>query len=229
MKVNVETQGSIEESSKPSLLKIVLDPTKEFQKIRNKPSIFIPLLIISLCSALIGGATTFFMDTETLLKDAPTESAGILEGNAGLVKGFLVGGASLSSLITPFFTILLLSVFLLLLVKIKKSDVTFKQLFSMNTYIYTISIIGTFINSSIILLIHGDLSKFPTSLGAMVDSEGVLSGILSKVEIFQIWQLILIAIGLQYIAKISKAYSYTIVTIIFILSIAITVSGKLIS
>ncbi|WP_380162189.1 hypothetical protein [Kroppenstedtia sanguinis] len=64
-----------------------------------------------------------------------------------------------------------------------------------------------------------DPETIPTSLAAFVPAEGYLKGLLVGIEIFAIWELILIASGLSIVGRLSKGKGWTIALIIFAVSL----------
>src|SRR5699024_1535293 len=72
--------------------------------------------------------------------------------------------------------------------KIAHRDVTFKQLFSMNTYIFVISTISMLVNGLAIMLVGGasDTDTLFTSVNSIVGAEGALGGLLNNIEVFTI-------------------------------------------
>ena len=122
----------------------------------------------------------------------------------------------LISVAAPLLGVLVATVIHLLVSKIASITVTFKQLFSMNTYIMLISSIGVVI-TGIVLVIAGnslDPESFSFSLGSIINAEGALGVLLGRLELFTIWTLILTAIGLQKVAGFSKGLAW-VITLIF--------------
>ena len=79
--------------------------------------------------------------------------------------------------------ILISALIMFLITKLAQKDTTFRQLFSLNTYIMFISGIGQLLNALIRLAIGGDPVVFVTSLGSLVEAEGMTAGILGGIEL----------------------------------------------
>src|SRR5699024_3880551 len=104
--------------------------------------------------------------------------------------------------------------------KIAQSEVKFKQLFSMNTFIFFISSIGTLINGIIIYIIGSSTGIQVTSIASILDNDNMtLVALTSWIEVFSIWTLILTAIGLHKVAGFSKGLSWAIPIILTVLGI----------
>src|SRR5699024_4481400 len=102
--------------------------------------------------------------------------------------------------------------------------VTFKQLFSMITYIFVISSIRMLVNGLAIMLVGGasDTDTLFTSVNCIVGAEGALGGLLNNIEVFTMWDVIIAALGLQVTAKVSKGLSWGIVLGIFVIMTGFT-------
>ncbi|WJV30837.1 YIP1 family protein [Rossellomorea sp. AcN35-11] len=144
-----------------------------------------------------------------------------VENNPVLFKSILIGSAALSGLATPLFNILVTSVVFYVISKFIKKSVTFRQLFSMNTYVMMIGVIGLLLNSLILHTFDIDGIQTVTSLASFGDSP-----MLSKIEVFAIWQTVLTGVGLYYVANFSKVQSWVITSLLFL---AILGSGFLFS
>ena len=74
-------------------------------------------------------------------------------------------------------------------------------------------------------VIHVDSEKLPTSLGSIIEAEGSLGAVLGSIEIFAIWGLILVAIGLHKVAGFSKGLAWTVSIAFFVISIIFALIG----
>src|SRR5690625_6833533 len=75
-----------------------------------------------------------------------------------------------------------------------RSEVSFKQMFSMFAHLNIIGAIGSIIHGLAVLLIPGINQEISiTSLESIVNAGGILGAVLNSVEIFEIWQIIITA------------------------------------
>ena len=128
-------------------------------------------------------------------------------------------------IISPIFGTLISAVIYLLIAKIARSEVSFKQLFSMNTYIMFISALSLIINGIGIALLGGTVDTVYTSLGSIISTEGAISGLLNSIEVFTIWGLILSAIGLHKVAGFSKGLAWGISIAFFVITVIFAMIG----
>ncbi len=209
----------VEPKSKPSLLGMIGSPVEQFEKILNRPIIWVPMLIVTLFT-VIGSLLSFMsMDLGSVVgEDIGAEELALVE----MVTRITV---IITGLITPIFTVLISSAIVLAIAKIANKEVTFKQLFSMNTFIYFIPAIGLLINGIIHKLIGGNAEIMVTSLASLINSD---SSLLAGIELFSIWNLILFGIGLNKVARLSKGASWIITIIFFLLQIGLaSLSGMM--
>src|SRR5690625_7202087 len=99
-----------------------------------------------------------------------------------------------------------------------RSEVSFKQMFSMFAHLNIIGAIGSIIHGLAVLLIPGINQEISiTSLESIVNCGGILGAVLNSVEHFGIWQIIITTIGLESVAKIYKLNTWMTVSVIVVI------------
>lgn len=197
---------------KASFIGMIHSPVEQFKRIKAQPVIWIGLALILVLSLLNGIIGTFLVE-DALLK----EFADFGEDELFILSLFTKLMAVIGSILGPIIGILIKTVVMLIIAKIVQSSVSFKQLFSMCIYIAVIGAVGVLINTSV-LLISGanDISIAATSLASVIHAKGALAGLFSSIEIFNIWMLILTAIGMQIVIGVSRKISWILVVSYFI-------------
>ncbi|MDO6658470.1 Yip1 family protein [Anaerobacillus sp. 1_MG-2023] len=211
MNEDYEEKGN---AAKPSLLGMIWSPGEQFKSIRQAPKVWLPLIVVTVLS-LIGGWLMILgpgFEEQFATGDLQGENVDGLILFTKIITIVSVG-------VGPVLSILVGSFILWLINKATSSEVTFKQFFSMNTYIGFIGAIGAVLNGLIIAIVGGTVDKLYTSLGSLVSGEGFLGGFLNGIEIFGIWTIILTALGLRITAQWPKALVWTIVIILFLFTI----------
>lgn len=201
---------------KPSLLGMLTNPTEQFIRIKQRPIILTPMLIIIVLT-IIG---TWLSASNVVIPEL--QDVEINQEMAALIDTFTKIGATIGGVIMPLLTTLISTVIYFLVAKIAQSNVSFKQLFSMNTFILLITAIGLIVNGFIYMLIDGTADVSPTSLGYILNQNNV---IYSSIELFSIWNLILSAIGLHKVANFSKGLAWGTVIAIFVVGILFLLAG----
>ena len=210
----------LENQQKPKLFAMLWSPVIQFERIKQQPRVWIPLLIVTLLYIAASTLTALSMKPEDFM----------LTGMSGeeleMVMAIGKATAAITGFFIPIFTALISSLIYLIIIKIAKKNTTFKQLFSMNIFIMLIGAIGVLLNSLIALAIGNSAAINSTSLAGVLNSD---SPVLATFELFSIWTLVLTAIGLQKVGQLSKTASIIIVIIFFIISLSFAMIGTLIS
>lgn len=204
---------------KPSIFGMIMNPVMQFKRIKSNPKILVAMIIVTLFTAL-----GMFMMTQGI---DYTQQPGmdVMDENELMIMTTIANATVvIIGVFTPVFSVLVSSAIYFAVAKIAHRDVTFKQLFSMNTYIFVISTISMLVNGLAIMLVGGasDTDTLFTSVNSIVGAEGALGGLLNNIEVFTIWDIIITALGLQVIAKFSKGLSWGIVLGIFVIMTGFT-------
>lgn len=199
---------------KPSLFGMIMNPREQFEKIRENPKIIVALIIVTLLT-IVG--MLLMMNGIDFMNDP--NLAGMSEEEMMMVTMFSQIGFVIVGVFTPVVGILIGSFVHFIIAKIVRSEATFKQLFSMNTYIFIISAISMIVNGIVFMMIGGDPEKLFTSLNSIIGAEGILGAVLNSIEVFTIWGLIITAMGLQVVARFSKGLSWAVVIVFFIVGL----------
>lgn len=206
----------LETTEKPSLLGMITSPGEQFERIKDNPRIIVALLVITALAIVSALLTLKGMDA--MMEEQFAEF-----GEEEMFMFTIVTQITtvVFAAIGPAAIILISAAIYLVIAKIAQSDVTFKQLFSMFTYLSIITILGGLLNGIMLALVGGNPETSFTSLNSIVGAEGVLGVILNSIEVFMIWGLILTAIGLQIVADFSKKLAWGVVIAFALLGLGI--------
>ena len=201
---------------KPSIFGMIWSPIEQFDRIRERPRIWGPL-------AIIVGLFIIGMIISVLGVDAGME--GISEEEMAMFAGIAAAGSVIAGVFVPVIGTLFNSFIYWIIAKIARSEVSFKQLFSMSTYIMVIAALSVIVNGIGTLVLGGNGETYFTSLGSIIPAEGAISGLLSSIELFSIWGVILSALGLIRVANFSKGLAWTIAIAFFAIGVIIAMIG----
>lgn len=206
----------------PSLFGMITSPVQQFERIRERPLIWVAMLIVVILTA-IGGLLSAMGAEMPDLK-------GVEGGTAAGVGAIMIVSTVLTSLVALLLGVLVISAIHMIIAKIALSAVSFKQLFSMNTYLGMITALGAVLNGIVAAIIGGGEPGFMfTSLGSLLNEPGELgaiAGLWNSIEVFSIWSSIITAFGLQIVAGFSKKLAWTIVIVIFVIGIIFAMIGS---
>ncbi|WP_350254117.1 toxin SDP protection protein YknW [Bacillus halotolerans] len=225
MEANVEKNGGVS-TEKPSLLGVITSPGTQFERIRERPVVWGPLLIVAaiiIVGAVLQGLGT---DYSELLKNTNTngltaeqvETLGTITKYTGMIGSILGGIAAL--FIAP--------LIYWLCVKISGGVTTYKKMLSLGLFVSLISSLGLLINGIVAFTTDASSLYSMTSLAGIIPSDMPLANVLNTFEIFSIWSYVLLAIGLHKTGGISKKAGWISVIILFVLLVAFSfVSGAI--
>jgi hypothetical protein len=118
--------------------------------------------------------------------------------------------------------------------KIFESKQTAQTAIMVATYAFVPRILGIVAGAVIAYLSSPErlngAARLTVGLGALLDPDKaspVILALLTRVDVFTIWQTILLAIGLQVTGKVSKTYSYIAAALVWLIGALPTVIGAL--
>ncbi|MCY8103694.1 toxin SDP protection protein YknW [Bacillus mojavensis] len=225
MEANVEKNGGVT-NEKPSLFGVITSPGIQFERIRERPVVWGPLLIVAaiiIVGAVLQGLGT---DYSELLKNTNTngltaeqvETLGTMTKYTGIIGSILGGIAAL--FIAP--------LIYWLCVKISGGVTTYKKMLSLGLFVSLISSLGLLVNGIVAFTTDASSLYSMTSLAGIIHSDMPLASVLNTFEIFSIWSYVLLAIGLHKTGGISKKAGWISVIILFVLLVAFSfISGSI--
>ncbi|MEX3910797.1 Yip1 family protein [Bacillus paralicheniformis] len=213
----METHLETEKVKNPSLFGLITHPGEQFERMREKPAVWFPLVIVLLLS--VTGA--YMLSEKTMLSTDLSEMPGDDETFEATMKRIgIIGG------IIGFVIALLISALIYwLIVKIGRGTTNFVHMFSLSVFTYFIAAIGQFIGGLVIYYSNIDPTIAITSLSSIIPADEPLKSVLGVFDIFTIWSLALVALGLQKVGGISKKAAWTGVIILFVISILLALTG----
>ena len=203
------------DKQKPSLLKMFWRPKEQFVKIRSNPIIATPLIVVTVIYIMASMVKALFIRAEDLMLPGMTVQ------EADMVAATAKAFTAMSGFISPVFTILFMTMIYFIILKIARKNTTFKQLFSMNTYIFVVQAVGLLINSLLMMVIDSSSGSAITSLALFNRDWSMLNAI----ELFTIWKFVLTAIGFHLVGQLSKSTSIILVIVLFIIQSSTTLLG----
>jgi hypothetical protein len=109
----------ITKDQKPSLLGMFTSPGEQFERIKQSPKIWVPLLIVSILYTIGMTLMALSMDASTLIEQ------GVPEDQVDLALGFTKVTVAITGILTPIIGVLISSTIHLIITKIASSPVTF--------------------------------------------------------------------------------------------------------
>jgi hypothetical protein len=213
MEPNVEMQTAVQ---KPSLFGMILSPREQFERLMENPKVWGAMIILLVVQTLLALGTFFFMmkNPELLQLQANLPADADLPKGATLgIGAFSVVAGLIGGLIMYFVVAALYKIIMMFM----GNDTPYSQVLGIVVYASVISLLGSLVNGILTIAMKDPLAHF-TSLAPLFEKGTVLSGIASAFDIFVIWHLAVLAIGLRTTAKLSKVQTAIIIILSFLVT-----------
>lgn len=217
----METNLSYEEVQvkKPSIFGVITSPSLQFERMKEKAPIGMPLVIMMLLMAITGALVAYISLNNPLLKNSelmPTDfkiPVGLTVATGA--GGALVGGTIMFFIVAAFYKVCMI---------IMGNDTTYKKILVIVIYANIISSIGLLANALIAVILGGYEATY-TSLAPLFTDNQKLHTIATNFDIFKIWYYIVLGLGLHITAGLSKNKAITLVLIIFLITVGLSSLG----
>lgn len=202
-------QISKELAEKPSIIGIFTSPGLQFERMKSKRNIFVPLIILIVLiitsSALISWnslnhpALNMFHDNTSF--SVPTYITFLTS------FGITTIGGILGLFFIPIFYKNIMIFF--------GVDIEYKETLAIVIYSSFILRLGMVLNGLIAFYLNGYEISY-TGLGSLITNNAILHAIAQKIDIFTIWYYILIGIGLKTFTNLNKNKLIPLIIVIFV-------------
>jgi hypothetical protein len=212
MQTNVKTE---EWKKKPSLLGMFTSPSLQFERMKTNEKIWGIFFLVALLQGLLGGLSKYVMYSSPEMVQMRIE-LGEFAGKSTLTGEVILGIASnfVGAMIGALVIAAIYKVFMVFF----GNDTSYKTLLTIVIYTNIILIVGGLINTILSFIVGGGSTQY-TGLGAIL-SEGTFTyGIGNAIEVFYIWNLVLIWLGFQITAGLSKVKAIIPIIILFIIKV----------
>lgn len=198
-------------TEKSNIFKIITEPRKQFERLRRKPGLVIPILII----LLIG-----IINIILALVINPEISEDLSESGASyIITTFFT---AFMGIFTILMVLILRSVLLMVIMMFVEPGEDIQYPITIAIYTYIVVQIGALVSTIIAFLVSGNPEKDHTSLGLLYARDMSTSEFindvtyifLASINPFQLWMLILVFIGIKVLYKTTTVKA-VIATILF--------------
>jgi hypothetical protein len=226
-KTNISKQEQLEDVKElgaiERIIGVFMSPKKVMKWLAKNPKILLPI-IISIIVPLITLALNYSSFREALTTAIESELASISEvltpENKRMIEFFAVIGSIMGAVGMVLLDLLIISLILWGLIKIFKGNGDLTHYISIVSHAGLISLL-VFVVISVVSFISGEfnLDVSITSLAPVLPArlQGTfIYGVLSNIEIFNVWQYFVIAIGTSEVSCLGKGKSYAIVGAVYL-------------
>ncbi|EMI9088027.1 MULTISPECIES: Yip1 family protein [Bacillus] len=214
MEANLNTQKAGGE--KPSLFGMITSPGLQFERMKMSEKVWGMFFFVALLQGLVGSLNAYVTYTSPEMIKMQKE-LGALADQSSLVSNVISGTiwGAVGAMLVTFVIAAIYKVFMMFY----GNDTSYKKIVTIIVYANIVVIIGGLINGVIALILGAGPTAY-TSLGPLFDQGSLAYGIGNTIELFYLWNLVLIWLGLQITAGLSKVQAAIPIIILFIIKAA---------
>ncbi|PFW83025.1 hypothetical protein COL27_15180 [Bacillus sp. AFS075960] len=214
MEANLNTQKAGGE--KPSLFGMITSPGLQFERMKMSEKVWGMFFFVALLQGLVGSLNAYVTYTSPEMIKMQKE-LGALADQSSLVSNVISGTiwGAVGAMLVTFVIAAIYKVFMMFY----GNDNSYKKIVTIIVYANIVVIIGGLINGVIALILGAGPTAY-TSLGPLFDQGSLAYGIGNTIELFYLWNLVLIWLGLQITAGLSKVQAAIPIIILFIIKAA---------
>ena len=210
------------------MMDIFFSPGKVFTSLREKPDWLKPFVVILLVIAIVS-VLSFVLSRDTIiaqqeemmrergLTDEQIEQAQSITGSPVIMVVSGISGAFFTAIVLVLFTLILF-----LLVPLFRGKAQFPVILSVVCYAGLITALGAILRLILVGITKSPFANF--SLAAFASSMPRTSfpfRLLMGVDLFIIWEMILVSMGIHITSEIKKENTYILVFIIWAVSLVV--------
>ncbi|HHL3299491.1 TPA: Yip1 family protein [Bacillus cereus] len=212
MEANVNTQKAGGE--KPSLFGMIASPGLQFERMKTTEKVWGMFFIVALLQGLVGGLNSYITYTSPEMIEMQKKLGGEFAKQGSLVSDVISG--TIWGIVGVMIATLVIAAIYKVFMMFYGNDTSYKKIVMIIVYADIIVIIGGLINGVIALILGAGPTAY-TSLGPLFDQGSLAYGIGNTVELFYLWNLVLIWLGLQVTAGLSKVKAAIPIIVLFII------------
>ncbi|KXY76891.1 MULTISPECIES: Yip1 family protein [Bacillus] len=212
MEANLNTQKVGGE--KPSLFGMITSPGLQFERMKTTEKVWGMFFIVALLQGLVGGLNSYITYTSPEMIEMQKKLGGEFAKQGSLVSDVISG--TIWGIVGVMIATLVIAAIYKVFMMFYGNDTSYKKIVMIIVYADIIVIIGGLINGVIALILGAGPTAY-TSLGPLFDQGSLAYGIGNTVELFYLWNLVLIWLGLQVTAGLSKVKAAIPIIVLFII------------
>jgi len=219
------------------IIGVLFSPDATFASIARRPDWVVPLVLIVVLALVNGILVAPHIDFGAPAREAMAQNKNMTQEQMDRAERMSVSIGKLAKFIAPVVTILLLIIVagaLLLSIRLMGGEGDFKQAFSVTCYAWLPNVLESIL-LTIVILAKGatglNPQAFPTllrsNLAFLVDmkAQPMAFALLSSLNLFSIWVIVLLIIGFSYVGRISKAKAAVVVISLWVVTVLFKLIG----
>lgn len=212
MEANVNTQKAGGE--KPSLFGMITSPGLQFERMKTTEKVWGMFFIVAILQGLVGGLNSYITYTSPEMIEMQKKLGGEFANKDSLVSDVI--SSTIWGIVGVMIATLVVAAIYKVFMMFYGNDTSYKKIVMIIVYAVgpapKIKAITPLISPPIITIISAY-----TSLGPLFDQGSLAYGIGNTIELFYLWNLVLIWLGLQVTAGLSKVKAAIPIIVLFII------------
>ncbi|MEK4504094.1 Yip1 family protein [Bacillus sp. FSL R12-0069] len=206
---------------RPSLGGMLLSPSVQFSKLKVTQKVWSAFFLVVFFQAIVKGISSYAAQNTAEMIEIQKQLGDVQE-SMGLMIGRAMGTSFFGALIGTLLVAMIYKVFLMFF----GNDTSYKMVLAIIVYASIVLIIGDLFNAIVTLMFGGNITGY-TNLAPLFQQGTLLHGMASAFEVFYLWYLGLIWMGLRTVAGLSKVKSSIPVVVIFLIQAAFITFGTM--
>ncbi|GAB6558474.1 MULTISPECIES: Yip1 family protein [Bacillus cereus group] len=212
MEANLNTQKASGE--KPSLFGMITSPGLQFERMKTTEKVWGMFFIVALLQGLVGGLNSYITYTSPEMIEMQKKLGGEFAKQGSLASDVVSG--TIWGIVGVMIATLVVAAIYKVFMMFYGNDTSYKKIVMIIVYADIVVVIGGLINGVIALILGAGPTAY-TSLGPLFDQGSLAYGIGNTIELFYLWNLVLIWLGLQVTAGLSKVKAAIPIIVLFII------------
>lgn len=215
------------------VISVLTAPAKTFQAIAERPTFVVPLILLALLGAAVTNVTFTKVDPADFVRQMEERGQQVPPNMSGdMFLTFARWGGTVGALVIGPLTYLIVALLFMVLLRLLGSEIDFVRSLSVTAHGFVPFGLAALIGIPVALA-RDSISLEDAQGGQFLQSNlGVLAGedaghivkaLLSSVDVFSIWCIVLLAIGYRIVGKVSKGAAWGAVLAIWLVGVVIKV------
>ncbi|NIA59723.1 YIP1 family protein [Bacillus pacificus] len=193
---------------------MITSPGLQFERMKTTEKVWGMFFIVALLQGLVGGLNSYITYTSPEMIEMQKKLGGEFAKQGSLASDVI--SSTIWGIVGVMIATLVVAAIYKVFMMFYGNDTSYKKIVMIIVYADIVIVIGGLINGIIALILGAGPTAY-TSLGPLFDQGSLAYGIGNTIELFYLWNLVLIWLGLQVTAGLSKVKAAIPIIVLFII------------